>query len=133
MTAYVGNVNITPHISPEVGLVDVEIAVSPQDTRKFPVTLAAGQGVLSAGTVLAQVTATKKYVKYVNGGSGGVGTAIGILYDSVDTGTDPAGRDIFGNIVTSGILRNSAISGADSGAITSLNARTVAPLDQFIF
>lgn len=131
---YVGNAIPTPHQSAGDKLVDVEIAVSPSETKKFGVLLAPGQGVLGAGTVIARVAATKQYVRYNNGlDANAGGTAAGVLYQGIDTGADAGAAPLLGNIVTSGILKASLLSGADSDAITDLNARTDAALDQFIF
>ena len=48
------------------------------------VTVASGQGVLAAGTVVAKITATGKYVAYDNAGSDGSETAAAVLLQGVD-------------------------------------------------
>lgn len=99
-----------------------EILYSTVGFTQKGVTLAAGQGVLAAGTVLAQNSTTKRYVAYASGGANGTGTARGILRTGVDTGTDADGPEKLGNIVIAGILKNNAIVGADAGARTTLGA-----------
>ncbi len=92
-------------------------------------TIAGGQGILPAGTVLGQKTADKKYYVYSNGGTGGVDTARGILRRAVDT----AGGDQLGNLVIQGILKLNMVSGADSGALTDLGATTDTVRNTFKF
>ncbi len=101
---------------------DPEILYSTAAFTQKGVTLAAGQGILPAGTVLGRKTSDKKYYAYNNAGTGGVDTARGVLRRAVDTGTDPAGADQLGNLVIQGILKANMVSGADSGAITDLGA-----------
>lgn len=48
------------------------------------ITIASGQGVLVAGTVLGKVTATGKYIAYDDNNSDGSQTAAAILYATVD-------------------------------------------------
>ncbi len=102
---------------------DPEILYSYAGFTQKGVTLAGGQGILPAGTVLGQKTADKKYYVYDNAGTGGVGTARGVLRRAVDTGTAGA-ADQLGNIVIQGILKLSMVSGADAAAITDLGAVT---------
>lgn len=77
-----------------IGITPIE---NPQDAR-------AGAGVFKAsvtiarGTVLAVLTATKKFEAYASGGSGGTETAVGIcMYDII---TDSSGNVFFGNSST---------------------------------
>lgn len=114
-------------VSPTHEYVPTEILYSAVGLRQKGVTLAAGQGIIPAGTVLAQHSSTKRYHVYTNGGSNGLGTPVGILRRSVDTSTG----EQQGNIVTSGQLKLSMVSGADSSAITALNARTSAAMGFF--
>ena len=44
------------------------------------VTIAAAAGALAAGTVLGKITASGKYVAYVNGALDGTGAAAGVVY-----------------------------------------------------
>jgi hypothetical protein len=115
--------------SPTHSYAPTEILYSTAGFTQKGVTLAAGQGILPAGTVLAQNTTTKRYVVYVNGGSTGTGTPVGILRRAADTSTGEQQA----NIVIQGILKLALVSGADSAAITSLNARTSAALGTFTF
>ncbi len=112
---------------------DPEILYSTAAFTQKGVTLAAGQGILPAGTVLGRKTSDKKYYSYNNAGTGGVDTARGILRRAVDTGTDAAGPDQLGNLVIQGILKLNMVSGADSGAITDLGATTDTVRNTFKF
>lgn len=115
--------------SPTHKYAPTEILYSAVGLRQKGVTLAANQGILPAGTVLAQHSTNKRYYVYANGGSNGLGTAVGVLRRAADTRTG----EQQGNIVISGALKLSLVSGADSGAITTLNARTSAAMGTFIF
>ncbi len=112
---------------------DKELLYSTAGFTQKGVTLAAGQGVLPIGTVLGQKTSDKKYYAYNNAGSGGVGTARGVLRRAVNTGTDPNGPDQQGNLVIAGILKLALVSGADAAAITDLGAVTDSVLNTFKF
>ncbi len=103
---------------------DPEILYSTVGFTQKGVTLAAGQGVLPAGTVLGQKTSDKKYYVYNNASGNGTGVARGVLRRGVDTGTTTDAGDQLGNIVIAGILKLSAISGADASALTDLGAVT---------
>ncbi len=112
-----------PGYSQGASYTDPEILYSAVGYRQYGVTLAGGQGILPAGTVLGQKTSDKKYYVYSNAGSGGLDTARGVLRRAVDTG--PAGSpDQQGNILVSGMLKLSMVSGADSAALTDLGATT---------
>lgn len=132
-TEYVGNANAAPHVSAETSLVDTEIAASPSTLVKRGVSLVPGAGILPAGTVLGQVSASKKYTVYDDGADDGTQTAVGVLYQAVDTGSDENADPVLGTIVIAGVLKKSLVSGADANAITDLNARTNTSLDVFIF
>ncbi len=97
---------------------DPEILYSTAGFTQKGVTVAAGQGILPAGTVLARRTSDKKYVVYNNAGSGGAETARGVLRKAVDT----SAGDQLANLVIQGILKNSMVSGADSAALVDLGA-----------
>ncbi len=118
--------------SPTSTYTDPEILYSTAGYTQKGVTLAGGQGILPAGTVLARKTADKKYYVYNNSGSGGLEVARGILRRGVDTGAAGA-ADQLGNIVIAGILKNSLLSGADSSALTDLGAVTNTVMDTFKF
>jgi hypothetical protein len=115
--------------SPTHSYAPTEILYSAVGLRQKGVTLAANQGILPAGTVLAQHTGNKRYYVYANGGANGLGTPVGILRRAANTNTG----EQQGNIVISGALKLALVSGADSGAITALNARTSAAMGSFIF
>lgn len=118
--------------SPTSVYTDVEILYSTAGFTQKGVTLAGGQGILPAGTVLGQNSTTKKYHVYNNGASDGTQTAAGVLRRAVDTGGAGA-ADQLGNIVIAGILKNDLVSGADSNAITDLGARVDANRNTFKF
>lgn len=48
------------------------------------VTIASGQGVLEAGTVLGKITASGKFAAYNNAGDNGTEVAVAVLYSKVD-------------------------------------------------
>jgi hypothetical protein len=86
--------------------------------------------VIAAGTVMARETATKKYVVYADGGSGGAEVAKGVLLESVDTSTgEKLGNIVFGKA----ILKLSKLTGLDAAAITDLNGRSDTESDFFQF
>lgn len=115
-------------VSPTHSYAPTEIMYSMVGLRQKGVTLAANQGILPAGTVLAQHTGNKRYYAYANGGANGLGTPVGVLRRAVNTNTG----EQQGNIVISGALKLALVSGADSNAITALNARTSAAMGTFI-
>lgn len=118
--------------SPTAEATDPEILYSTAGFTQKGVTVAGGQGILPAGTVLGRKTSDKKYYVYDNAGSGGVEVARGVLRRAVDTGSAGA-ADQLANIVIAGILKLSLVSGADSAAITDLNASTDSVLGTFKF
>jgi hypothetical protein len=115
-------------VSPTHAYAPTEILYSTVGLRQKGVTLAANQGILPAGTVIAQHSTNKRYYVYANGGSNGLGTPVGVLRRAVDTNTG----EQQGNIVISGALKLSLVSGADSNAITALKARTSTAMGTFI-
>ncbi len=117
---------------PVAAPLDQELLYSTVGYTQKGVTLAGGQGILPIGTVLGRKTADKKYYVYSSGASDGTQTARGILRNAADLGSAGA-PDQQGNIVIRGILRLSLVSGADSGALVTLEARTDAVLDTFTF
>lgn len=96
-------------------IADDELLYSTAGFTQKGVRLKAGQGVLYLGTVLARETSTKKYVKFVAGGTGGKGEPVGILRKTVNTGTDADGQEYMGNIVIQGILKLDKVSYANGG------------------
>lgn len=120
MPAAYERIPVPGFVSPTATATDPEILYSYAGFTQKGVTIAAGQGILPAGTVLGRKTSDKKYYVYDNGGSGGVEKAVGVLRRAVDT----ASGDQLGNIVIQGILKLSMVSGADSAALTDLGAVT---------
>lgn len=118
-----------PGFSTGATFTDPEILYSTAGHTQKGVTIAGGQGILPAGTILGRKTSDKKYYVYANGGSGGVETARGVLRRAVDTSTG----DQLGNIVIAGILKLDMVSGADSAALTDLGATTDSVRNTFKF
>jgi hypothetical protein len=127
-----GNLVPAPQLSYIDEITPIEILFSTVGLQQKGMTIKAGQGKILAGTAMARETATKKWVKYNDAGSGGFEICRGFLRDTVDTGStgDP---EYLGNIVNAGMLRNSKLVGVDAAAIADLNARqdTVQDLFQF--
>lgn len=121
---YVGNIIPAPGFWKGNTSDDPELLYSYARFTQKGATLRAGQGVLPIGTLMAQSTTDKKWVKYAPAGSNGADVCRGVLRRGVDTGTDPAAHEYQGNIVISGILKLSHIKGLDAGALADLNART---------
>lgn len=117
----------------EVGayLTDDEIMASMKGGfTQVGVTLAGGQGILPAGAVLGRVTASGLFRAYTGADSPtGMGVARGVLRKRVDTTDGP----ILANMVVSGIIKNSKLSGMDTDAVTDLNGRADTVLDRFRF
>lgn len=110
-------------VNPTADYVDPEILYSTAAFTQKGVTIASGQGVLAAGTLLGQKTSDKKYYAYNNANSDGTQTARGVLRRPVDTGvTVSVANDQVSNIVIQGILKNSMVVGADAAALTDLGA-----------
>lgn len=113
----------------------VEILASTSGWTQKGVTLKPGLGILPAGTVLGQVTATKLWAPYNQAASNGAGsdTARGVLRQAVDTGGAGTTKTYVANILIQGILKLAVLSGADANAISDLNARSDAVLGTFSF
>jgi hypothetical protein len=109
------------YTSPTADYTDPEILASTARFTQWGVTLAGGQGVIAAGTVLGRKTSDKKYYAYNNANANGTEVARGVLRRAVDTGAAGA-DDQQGNIVVSGILKNNLVVGADAAALTDLGA-----------
>ncbi len=109
--------------SPTADYTDPEILYSTVGFTQKGVTLAGGQGVLPAGTVLGRKTSDKKYYAYSNANSDGTQTASGVLRRPVNTG-GAGSADQVSNIVIAGILKLNMVHGADAAALTDLGAVT---------
>lgn len=121
MTTQYQNLPVPGFINPTADYVDPEILYSTAGFTQKGVTIASGQGVLAAGTVLAQKAADKKYYAYT--GAAPLDVARGILRRPVDTGTVVSARyDQVSNIVIQGIVKYNMIVGLDAGALTDLGA-----------
>lgn len=130
---YVGNIIPSPGFWKGNTLEDPELLYSTARFTQKGATLAAGQGQLPLGTVMAQRTTDKKWVKYADAGADGAGVARGVLRRGVDTGTDVDAPEYQGNIVISGILKLALVKGSDSAAVADLNARTDDAFGTFTF
>jgi methionine sulfoxide reductase heme-binding subunit len=96
-----------------------ELLASTVAYRQRGVTLAGGQGVLPTGTVLAQDTTSGKYYVHTSAGSNGRQVALGILRDSRNTTPNGVATDCQGNLVWSGALNASLISGTDTSSLVT--------------
>lgn len=116
--------------------VDTEILYSYARFTQKGVTLKGGQGVLKAGTLLGRKTADKKYYAYNNVAVDGTEVARGVLRRDVDTNQNGS-ADTVTNMVISGIVKNTFISGAGTNAITDalsdLNAKVDSIQNTFTF
>lgn len=110
-----------------------ELLASTAGFTQAGVTFEPGRGIVPLGCGLGRLTATKRWVAYDNAASDGSEVCRGINRRTVDTGTDPDGPLVGGNIVRHGIVKNSKLSGIDSNAITDLNARADTVQDLFVF
>ena len=120
VTAY-QKLPVPQFVSPTGSYTDPEILYSTAGFTQKGVTIASGQGVLAAGTVIGMKTADKKYYAYNNALADGREVARGVLRRPVDTGSvvDVA-NDQVSNMVIQGILKYSLIVGLDSSALTDL-------------
>jgi hypothetical protein len=132
MTASYENIPTPGFTSPTHTYTDPEILYSTAGFTQKGVTLAGGQGILPAGTVLGRKTSDKKYYVYSNSASNGVEVARGVLRKAANTGV-AGSADQQGNIVIQGILKNDMVSGADSAAIVDLAARVNTVMNTFTF
>lgn len=80
-----------------------ELLLSTAGFTQRGVTLAAGQGILPTGTVIARHTASGKYFAYMSGASDGRQVALGVLRDSRDTGGPGAASLAAYNSNTNGV------------------------------
>lgn len=123
MASQYQKIPVPGYVNPTADYVDPEILYSTVGFTQKGVTLGSGQGVLAAGTVLAQKTSDKKYYAYNDSGTGGLNTARGVLRRPCDTGvTVSAANDQVSNIVIAGILKLNMVVGADSAAMADLGA-----------
>jgi hypothetical protein len=108
---YPGNAIPAPGYAKGGQTIDEELLYSTNGgfTQKG-VTLKSGQGVLRLGTLLAQDTATKKYVKTTDPTK-----ALGFLRQTTDTGASADEQTFLGNIVHTGFLKLSHVQSANSG------------------
>lgn len=120
-------------VSPTATYTDSELLYSTQGGfTQVGVTLAGGQGVLPAGTVLGRNTTNKLYYVYNNTNTNGTEVARGVLRRAVDTGAAGTPNQQ-SNMVITGILRLDMVSGADAAALTDLGAVTDSVLNTFRF
>jgi Bacteriophage lambda head decoration protein D len=133
---YIGNLIPAPGFYVEDEMSGDELLASMARFTQRGITLAAGEGIIPLGTVMARRTADKRYVPYATAGGGGTDTARGVLRNGVDTGSDEDGKEYQGNLVTSGILKNDKVkipSGDSGAAVADLNARQDTVLNIFVF
>lgn len=132
---YTGNSIPAPGLFKGPQTTDEELLYShDHNYQQKGVTLEPGQGVLLAGTILAQKATTKRYVKYVSGGADGAGTALGLLRKTTDTGTDSSSAATLwmGNILGAGFVKLSLVQAANSGVtLTSVLGGRINPVEGF--
>jgi len=80
-----------------------ELMLSMAGYTQRGVTLAAGQGVLPTGCIIARHTASGRYFAYNPGATDGRGTALGVLRDARDTGGPGAASLAVYNAGTGGV------------------------------
>lgn len=80
------------------------------------ITIASGSSVLVGGTIVAETASTGKYGAYNDGGSGGLETAKGILFNR----SDPREGDVLASMMTMGVVRSGSLTGYDANAKTDL-------------
>lgn len=127
-----GNVVPSPMHSTKSAYFPVEILASTRGgVTQWGCTLLGGQGVLAAGTVLGNVTASGKCVAYVSSAGDGSQKPIGFLREDVDTGTSAAGtsQDMQGTYVPTGILNSAVLPGYLSAGTFSASTSVAGSLD----
>lgn len=129
----VGNAIPSPGFFQQGTTTDDELLASAIGWTQVGITLKAGQGLVPLGTIMGQITATKRWVPYATGATDGSQVPQGALRSSIETGTDPAGHEFQGNLVVKGTLKLNKIANADAGAIAALKARTSTILNTFTF
>lgn len=98
---------------------EVLISEAPGTLSRESITITSGQGALSAGYVVAKLSATGKYVKYDNAGSDGSETAAAILLQAVDATS--ADADVvavvrLAEVKTDALVWDSGVDGAGKTA-----------------
>ena len=81
-------------------------------------TVAANSGDMPAGTVLGQLTASKKYKAYSSGADDGSQNAKAILLQEVEGGSE----DVKAPVLLSGLVRRDGLAGLDAASETALAA-----------
>lgn len=80
-----------------------------------------GDKILKAGTVMGQVTASKKWRAYVNNAADGSQTAVGFLGEGINL----RDGDIVTGLLVGGSVRTARCSGLDQSAQTALTGRFI--------
>lgn len=79
-----------------------------------------------AGQVVARNTVSGLYEKYVNGGASGTGTAVGVLFETkIVEDFASTGATVTARVITKGEVFENLLTGLDSAAKTSMNARSL--------
>ncbi len=83
------------------------------------IVIASGSGVLSPGTVVGKVTASGKYVPYVNTNSNGSEVAAGVIYEKVDATS--ADQDVVAYVREAEVASSKLVwaAGNDAAAIAA--------------
>lgn len=108
---YYGNAMPAPGVH-QIGQVvpDREVLYSMHGYTQKGVTLKPGQGVLKAGTILVQDSASKQYVAAKDATSV---TARGFLRQTVDTGSTADSHPMLGNVIEQGMVKLAVVTAAN--------------------
>ena len=103
----------------------VEIRAIPRDDADLllPITLAATNAEIPAGTVLGVITASGLYVPYAKASADGSQVAKLILAETFPASADPQNAGAY----ATGIFYKDLLTGLDADAITALGAREPVP------
>lgn len=83
-------------------------------------------GYLLSGIVVAKLTSGGKYVPYVDAGSGGAGTAAGIIFSAVKVTTTDTTKDVGGAVLVHGAVDAAKLpiaNAATGGGFIDANGR----------
>lgn len=104
---------------------ELQLIVSDYPTLNEPETIAAGAGVVVAGTVLGKITATGKWIPSLSAASDGSEVPRGVL----GVGLDASASDVVGPVFKAGVFNPSAMTfGAGHDAVSVKSAWEGMPL-----
>ena len=99
-----------------------QILIGPREQARYEgIILLTDPALYLAGTVLGRVTATGKYIRYLNGAVDGSELAVGVLTEEVDAiAADQAAR-----LLVAGDVDKDKLVGIDAPGEVDMNAKTV--------